>query len=129
MPPVYSCECPKCGRERDYYATVENRNKEVPKCCGKKMSRTVGACRGYVQKELAPYISPATGQTITSHAQRRDDFKRSRSRPWEGLEQENKEAARKRKYREDKFDAKLEENARRAWHQLDPKKRAELGGY
>jgi hypothetical protein len=126
--PVYEAECGKCGRQADYFASIEERNALVPDCCGQRMQRIItGACLGYVQRDIA-YESPTTGRVITSHRARLDDLKRSRARPWEGLEQEKKEAARKRGYIEQKQDAKLEEAARRAWHQMPPAKRAVLDG-
>ena len=126
--PIYEAECGKCGRQADYFAYIEQRNELVPDCCGQRMNRIItGAALGFVQKDIA-YESPTTGRVITSHRARLDDLKRSRARPWEGLEQEKKEAARKRGYTEKKQEAQLEDAARRAWHQLPPAKRAALDG-
>lgn len=124
--PVYQAECGKCGRQDDYFATVDERNELVPECCGQVMNRIISAA--FVQDDIPAYVSPTTGRVIGSRTARRDDFKRSRSRPWEGLEQERKEAARQRAYQEAKSDAKLTDAAQRAWHELSPSKRAVLDG-
>jgi hypothetical protein len=126
--PVYSAACVKCGREEDYFAPVNERNDLVPKCCGKTMSRTIGGTIGFVQQEMDRYISPTTGRVIGNRRERLDDLKRSRARPWEGFEQETKEAARQRGYADQKDDAKLEDATRRAFHQLSPEKRRILEG-
>jgi hypothetical protein len=120
--PVYQAECPICGTQEDYFASVDQRNELVPTCCGKQMNRIMSGCMGFVKKDIA-YESPTTGKTITSHRARVDDLKRSRARPWEGLQTERQEADRKRAYQESKHDAKLEDASRRAFHQLSPKKR------
>lgn len=126
--PVYEAECRKCGTQRDYFASIEKRNALVPKCCGKIMKRVItGAMLGIIQQDIS-YVSPATGALITSHAARRDDLKRSRSRPFEGYDTEMQESKRKRKYIEEKQDAKIEDAARRAWHQLPSSKRKVLEG-
>jgi hypothetical protein len=124
--PVYAAECSNCGREEDYFATVAERNDHVPKCCGQVMQRVI--CPSFVQDDIPAYISPTTGRVIGSRTARRDDFARSRSRPWEGLEQERKEAARKRAYADDKFDKQITETAHKVWHQMPPDKRAVLDG-
>lgn len=126
--PIYEAECERCGKYETYFATVDQRNELVPSHCGQRMTRVITSlCLGYVQPDIA-YESPTTGRIITNHRMRRDDLKRSRARPWEGFEQEVKEAKRKRQYIEQKREAKLEEAARRAWHQLSPEKRALLDG-
>lgn len=124
--PVYSCECPICHKGRDYFATIAARNRSVPKCCGKRMKRVISAA--FVSDDIPAYVSPTTGRVIGSRTARRDDLRRSGARPWEGLEAEKKEAARKRAYADEKTDAKLTETAHRAWHELPPSKRAVLDG-
>jgi hypothetical protein len=125
--PVYECECPICGTQADYFASVEQRNELVPNCCGKTMSRIISGCMGFVQKDIA-YESPTTGKVITSHKARKDDLRRSRARPWEGMHVEKQEADRKRAYIDAKHDAKLEDASRRAFHQMPPSKRRVLEG-
>lgn len=124
--PVYQAECGKCGREEDYFASVDERNKLVPECCGQTMNRIISAA--FVQDDIPAYVSPTTGRVIGSRTARRDDMRRSRARPWEGLEQERKEATRQQAYKEAKSDAKLTEAAHRVWHELPPAKRALLDG-
>ena len=73
--------------------------------------------------DLPGYQSPVTGLWVEGRAARREDLKRTGSRPWEGKEQELKEAARQRHYDEQRMDAKLDEHAHRAFYELPPEKR------
>jgi hypothetical protein len=79
-----------------------------------------------VQPDLPGYQSPTTGRWIEGRAARRDDLKRSGARPWEGFDQEKKEAQKRLAEREAKSDAKLEKVIRESFHQLPPAKRRAL---
>ena len=59
----------------------------------------------------------------TSRKARRDDFARHGCRPWEGMEQERKEAQKRQEYIEAKQDAKLEECITQTFQQMEPEKR------
>src|SRR5690349_9000910 len=72
--------------------------------------------------DLPGYRSPVNGQWVEGRAQRREDLKRTRSRPWEGLAQEKKEAARQSAYAEQRQDSSLTEAAARTFYQLPPSK-------
>lgn len=79
--------------------------------------------------DLPDYVSPVTGKLVSGRRQRRDDLRRSNSRPWEGKEAEVKEAARRIAYAEQRRDAKLEHTARTLYHQkLTPSQRREIAG-
>ena len=78
--------------------------------------------------DLPEYQSPVTGMIVAGRRARREDLKRTRSRPWEGLDQEKKEAARQIQYRDAKLDASLTRAAGEAFYQLPPSKRAILRG-
>lgn len=78
--------------------------------------------------DLPSYRSPVTGQWIDGKVQRREDLKRTGSRPYEGREQELKEAARHTRYAEEKQDRAIERTAREVFHQLPPEKRRILEG-
>jgi hypothetical protein len=69
----------------------------------------------YIQPDIPGYESPIDGRWIEGRRARREDLKRSNSRPWEGLEQEKKEAARFHVEREKKDDALAEKIAHRLW--------------
>lgn len=81
-----------------------------------------------VWADIPEYVSPVTGLVVSGRKQRREDLKRSNSRPWEGMEQEQKEAARYRAYAEERADRRLEEAAQRAFARLDPARRRLIGG-
>lgn len=78
--------------------------------------------------DLPSYQSPVTGLWVDGRVARREDLKRTGSRPWEGKEQEQKEAARQERYAEQKLDASLTKTASEAFYQLPPSKRAILTG-
>lgn len=82
--------------------------------------------RPAVVADLPGYQSPTTGHWIEGRAARRDDLKRSNARPWEGFEQEKKEAQKRLADREAKSDAKLEKVIRETYHALPPAKRRAL---
>lgn len=82
--------------------------------------------RPAVVADLPGYQSPTTGRWIEGRAARRDDLKRSNARPWEGFEQEKKEAQKRLAEREAKSDAKLEKVIRETYHALPPAKRRAL---
>lgn len=123
--PVYSYGCGKCGREEDAFRSIEARH-DGPACCGAKMRIEIRPA--YAQPDLPGYVSPVTGEWVDGRRARREDLKRTGSRPWEGMEAEKAEAARRRKESEAKFDRKLDEGIRRAYHQLPPEKRRILEG-
>ena len=87
--------------------------------------------RDYIPEPIAPmvwgdlpeYTSPIDGRIINGRVQRREDLKRSGSRPWEGMEQERKEAARQQQYNDQHLERHAEESAFKAWYQLSPDKR------
>lgn len=90
--------------------------------------------KDYIQEPMAPavfgdiepYESPASGKMINGRAQRREDFKATGTRPYEGREQEAKEAARRAAYEEARYDQKLDEAVGRAFYSMDPDKRRKL---
>lgn len=73
--------------------------------------------------DLPSYRSPVNGQWIDGRKARREDLRRTGSRPWEGLAQERKEAARHQQYAEQRLDASLTKSASEAFYQLPPSKR------
>jgi putative FmdB family regulatory protein len=126
--PYYEFEC-AAGHLTDDYRTMETRNDPLRCDCGKLAHRVISATQGIVKFPAAggrEYVSPASGKYITTERQRRDDLARTDCRPYEGLESETKEAARKRAAEEKKQDAKLHENVSRAYYQLPPSKRKVL---
>ena len=85
----------------------------------------------YTQDPLAPtvwgdleaYESPASGLMIEGRRQRREDFKRTGTRAWEGKESELGEARKRVAENEQKLDQAAHGAAWSAWHQLSPEKR------
>jgi hypothetical protein len=69
----------------------------------------------FIQPDLPGYESPIDGRWIEGRRARRDDLARSNCRPWEGREQEEKEAAKRRSENERRLDNLAERMAHRAW--------------
>ena len=89
----------------------------------------------YVPEPRAPMIfrdlpgyQSQSGLYVEGRRARREDLKRMRARPGEGLEQERKEADRRKAYTDAKFDESLTRTAAEAFYQLPPSKRAILRG-
>jgi hypothetical protein len=78
--------------------------------------------------DLPDYESPIDGHIVSGRVQRREDLKRNGCRPWEGKEQEQKEAQRRLQYHEQAVDSRLEESINRNLHQLRPDVRRVLLG-
>ncbi len=68
-----------------------------------------------VWDDLPAYTSPIDGRLVDGRRQRRNDLARSNCRPYEGKEQEMKEAQRIKQYQEQASDQLAEKMAHRAW--------------
>ena len=80
-----------------------------------------------MRADIAPwdaFVSPATGKTISSYAQRREDMKASGCRDYEGRKSESENAARLKGYDDAKLDAKIDTTVRTAWANLSPQTKA-----
>lgn len=120
---IYESECLCCGKRHEYVRSVAQ-YLDTPECCGQRTEKRIySAPMGIV--DIPAYESPASGKWITSRAERREDFKRTGTRPWEGKEQEQKEAARQKAYDEAKADAALDHTVRKAWQELPDSKKAQ----
>lgn len=81
----------------------------------------------YIIPDIEPYTSPITGEVISSRRQRRYDLEKHNCRPYEGKEQEWKEARRREAYRQERQDRVLTEAVQRSFAQLHPDQRRALG--
>ena len=122
--PAYESICKECGKVHEYFQPA-SRYLDTPFCCGIQTQKVI-LTAPYGVVDIPAYVSPVTGKWINSRRERMEDLKRTDSRPWEGLEQEQKEAARRSKYDEEKQDKKLEESVVKAWQTLTPEKQAAL---
>ncbi len=68
-----------------------------------------------VWNDLPGYESPIDGRWVEGRKARREDLKRSGCRPYEGFEQESKEAARYRAEQDRQADQLADKMAHRAW--------------
>jgi len=68
--------------------------------------------------DLPGYQSPVTGLWVEGRVARREDLKRTGSRPWEGREQEAKEIARKRSYAAQAEEQRIERNTWETYNHL-----------
>jgi hypothetical protein len=69
----------------------------------------------FIHDDLPGYESPIDGHWVEGRRARREDLKRNQCRPYEGREQEAKEAAKIQAARERKLDVLAERMAHRAW--------------
>ena len=122
--PVYESRCNECGVIHEYYQTAA-KCRETPFCCGVQTEKVI-LTAPYGQVDIPAYVSPVSGKWINSRRERTEDLKRTDSRPWEGLEQEKKEAARRQAYEEEKQDKAIEKAVVDAWQTLTPEKQAVL---
>ena len=73
--PLYQIQCPTCQAKGTIWRKVADRD-NIPACaCGAAFQRIIVA--PMVLTDIQPYVSPATGRTISSRAQMRDDLERS----------------------------------------------------
>ena len=122
---IYESACLKCGAYHEYVSTVANMV-DTPECCGQKTDKRLFTAP-MMRADIAPwdaFQSPATGKTISSYAQRREDMKASGCRDYEGRASEEKNAARQRGYSEAESEAKLDTVVRTAWANLSPQSKA-----
>jgi hypothetical protein len=80
----------------------------------------------FVMGDLPDYESPIDGKVVHGRKGRREDFRRTNTRPWEGMAEERKESARRKHYEDARQDAGIESAARRAYAQLSPQQRRML---
>jgi putative FmdB family regulatory protein len=122
--PVYESECLQCGRRHDYIRTVAQCH-DTPTCCGETTAKRIfSAPAGF--PDIPAYESPASGRMITSRAERREDFKRTNTREWEGLAAEKSEAARQIQYAEQDLDRRVERTIGETLAALPPSKQDAL---
>lgn len=81
-----------------------------------------------VMNDLPGYQSPVTGEWVEGRRARREDLKRSGCRPYEGREQEQKEADRYNAEQAAKEDRRLTETLSRNFYQIPYRTRKILEG-
>lgn len=79
-----------------------------------------------IHGDIPDYRSPIDGRVISGKVKRRDDLRRNGCRPWEGSEQEKKEAAKRLRADEQVREDKLDKAAWETWYSLHPDKRKKL---
>ena len=120
--PTYEAVCMKCGKYHEYIRSM-SKSSDTPMCCEHPTEkRILSSPMGIV--DIPAYESPATGRWITSRSERREDFKRSGCREWEGIAAEKQEAAKQKQYEEEAQDKALDHAVRSAWSELSPSKKA-----
>lgn len=105
--PLYAYKC-ECGEAFDRYLPLSEYDAPQACECGKTAQKVLGL--NFIQANFESYVSPASGNVINGPKARREDMARTNSRPWEGMESEQKEAAKRRVYADEKL-AKTIENS------------------
>lgn len=121
---IYESICHECGKVHEYIRSAKN-YRDTPFCCGQKTEKVI-LTAPYGVVDIPAYQSPVTGRWINSRRERNEDLKRNDCRPWEGLAEEKKEAARRAAYDEQKQDKAIEKTVVDAWRTLTPEKQAVL---
>ena len=122
---IYESACLKCGAYHTYVRKVAD-YLDTPECCGQKTDKRLFTAP-MMRADIAPwdaFVSPATGKTISSYAQRREDMKASGCRDYEGRKSESDNATRLKCYDDAKLDAKIDTTVRTAWANLSPQTKA-----
>ena len=122
--PIYEARCGKCGKHHDYFQPISNRA-DTPECCGERSEKVIlNSATAY--GDTPSYQSPIDGKWIDGRKARKEDMKRSGSRPWEGMEAEKKEASRFRAEADQQFNRRLDERVERTYYELPASKRRAL---
>ena len=121
---IYESQCSSCGKTYEYIKPA-SQYLDSPFCCGVRTQKVIlNPPMGHVIN--IHYTSPIDGRPITTKQARENDLKANGCRPWQGLEEERKEAKRRAAYEEEKQDKALEKSVVEAWRQLTPEKQALL---
>lgn len=125
--PIYESKCSICDKKHEYVSPVFYRQ-DTPVCCGKATEKMIfSAPVGVVDMQpFEAYQSPATGKWISSKAQRAEDMAESNTRPWEGIEQEKKEAERQKAYEEQRQDKELTACVEKTFKELPDHKKDQV---
>jgi hypothetical protein len=103
----------------------------TPMCCGEKTEKRIFTASLGIKVDFpadAAYVSPASGKVIASSAERKRDFSETGTRPWEGIENERKEAQLRKSNELARQDAELTKTAESAWQNApEAQKKAILG--
>lgn len=85
--PLYTTLCLRCRTPGQVFRKVDERDENLPECCGATVIRTITAPA--VHADIPAYESPKTGKWITSRSERREDLARSNCYEWEpGIEKD-----------------------------------------
>ncbi len=90
--------------------------------------RVPTAAAPFVFGDIPGYQSPVTGLWVEGRRARREDLKRTGSRPWEGKAAEMAHAAKVQAAAQAKLMARTDEQIERAWAQLPPRMKRVLEG-
>lgn len=116
--PLYSSRCDDCQKVSDYFQSVSNHAKSPP-CmeCGGGTHQILTPTA--VHPDIPEYTSPIDGKVIRGRRARRYDLERSGSRPYEGLDAEQREASRIRAHKAKQIERKVDEQLERTITDLD----------
>lgn len=83
----------------------------------------------FIWDDLPGYESPIDGHWVEGRRARREDLRRNGCRPYEGREQEQKEAAKAQARNAQQTERIAERLAHQAWSQMPPRVRKALRGW
>ena len=77
--PIFESKCDKCGTIHEYVRPV-SQYLDTPDCCGQKTVKGIFTAP-YGLVDIPAYVSPVSGRLINSRSERKEDLKRTGSRP------------------------------------------------
>jgi putative FmdB family regulatory protein len=123
--PLYEYHCAQCKVKKEAFRTLSEYDKaENCDACEIPMERIL--CAPAVIPDTPGYQSPISGKWVEGRVARREDLHKNHCRPWEGMEQENKEAKRIKDCDDKAFDKKIDESLSASFEQLASDKRRAL---
>lgn len=127
--PIYTARCrdDQCRHEQDYFQVVAKHDQSPPcNACDGPTKQIITTT--FIQTDLPAYQSPIDGREVRGRKARREDLKRNGCRPYEGREVEEKEAARRRNYKQEKIEKAVDDQLERTITDLDASNRLDRVG-
>jgi len=125
--PIYLYGCKECDHTTEELRKMSDET--MPECvCGNTMFKKITAPKAIIGAAVwDAYESPASGKIIRNERERKEDMKRTKSRPWEGFETERQEKARRAEYAAQDADKAVDKAVDDAVSKMSLKQKEALG--
>ena len=119
--PLYEAQCNNCKTVHQYIKPVSE-CLITPVCCGVPTKKVILSAPSSIM-DIPDYVSPVSGKLISGRRARAEDLARNDCRPWEGMETERKEAQKRVRETEARWEREAEHAAGQAWGQISQESR------